>query len=78
MTDRPRPTGGDDGGIEYDRDSTGMPRWVKLAGLVVAVVVVLVVVIMLLDGGGGGHGPQRHGGRGGATAPGGVTAWVHR
>lgn len=66
MTDRPRYPG-DDSGRVYDRDSTtGMPRWVKVAGIIVAVVALMVVVVVLLTGGngggsGGGHGPARHG-----------------
>jgi hypothetical protein len=49
----------------YD-DAGGVPRWVKVFGIV-ALVVALLVVVMLLMGGTGGHGPQRHGGAGGAT-----------
>jgi hypothetical protein len=37
-------------------EPVGVPRWVKVFGIV-AVVVVLLVVIMLLAG----HGPDRHG-----------------
>lgn len=36
----------------------GIPRWVKVSGLVVAVLVLLLVVVMLLVG--GEHGPSRH------------------
>jgi hypothetical protein len=77
MTDRsPTPDPDDDPGMVYDRESPpGMPRWVKVAGIIVAVVALLVVV-MLLVGGGGGHGPQRHGGAGGQAPPSSVTA-VH-
>lgn len=77
MTDRPpAPNPGDDSGMVYDRESPpGIPRWVKVVGIVVAVVALLVVV-MLLVGGGGGHGPQRHGGAGGQAPPSSVTA-VH-
>lgn len=39
-----------------DRD--GMPRWVKILGLIALVVVLLLVVLMFV--GGGGHGPGRH------------------
>jgi hypothetical protein len=54
MVDPPRhPDPGEDG---------GMPRWVKVLGIVVAVVVLLVVATMLV--GGGGHRPRRHGGAG--------------
>jgi hypothetical protein len=78
MTDRPRsPDTGDDSGRVYDRESTtGIPRWVKVVGII-AVVVVLLVVVMLLVGG-GDHGPRRHGsgGFGGQAPPSSVTA-VH-
>lgn len=37
---------------------TGMPRWVKILGIIALVVVLLLVVLMLV--GGGGHGPGRH------------------
>jgi hypothetical protein len=78
MTDQPRfPTPDDDRGMVDDRESVpGIPRWVKLVGIVVAVVALLVVVLLLVGGGGGGggHGPQRHGGAGGDTPPSSVTA----
>ena len=45
------------------REEAGMPRWVKVLGIVVAVVVLLVVATMFI--GGGGHSPRRHGGAGG-------------
>jgi hypothetical protein len=77
MTDPTGSTGGHDRGSRYERESTGIPRWVKLTGLIVAVAVVLVVVIMLM-GGWGGHGPQRHGGAAAATAPATVAASVRR
>jgi hypothetical protein len=50
----------------YD-DTGGAPRWVKAVGII-ALVVALLVVVMVLIGGTGGHGPQRHGGTGGAGA----------
>ena len=67
MTERPpSPNPDDDPGVVYDRESPpGMPRWVKVAGIVLAVIALLVVVMLLV--GGGGHGPQRHGGAGGGT-----------
>lgn len=78
MTDRPRaPEPGDDRGTVYDRESTaGMPRWVKLAGIILIVLVLLVVVVLLV--GGGAHRPRRHGsgGAGGQAAPSSVKA-VH-
>jgi hypothetical protein len=55
---------GDDTGAGPDRGSlTGMPRWVKVFGII-ALVVVLLVVILLLTRGLGGHGLSRHGGFG--------------
>jgi hypothetical protein len=59
MTDPPRPPeASDDSGMRYDGESsTGMPRWVKLVGIIVAVLALLVVVMLLI---GGGHGPRRH------------------
>jgi hypothetical protein len=78
MTDRPRsPDPGDDRGNVYDRDSTtGIPRWVKVVGITLAVLALVVVVVLLV--GGGGHRPRRHGsgGAGGQAAPSSVTA-VH-
>jgi hypothetical protein len=50
----------------YD-DAGGAPRWVKVVGII-ALVVALLVVVMVLVGGTGGHGPQRHGGVGGAPS----------
>jgi hypothetical protein len=43
-------------------DIGGIPRWVKVFGILALVVALLVVVMLLI--GGGGHGPQRHGGAG--------------
>jgi hypothetical protein len=58
VTDPPRPRKtGNDSGMEYDREATtGIPRWAKVAGIVVAVLALLIVVMMLV-GGGGGHRP---------------------
>lgn len=56
----------------YDRDRGGIPRWVKVTGIVVAVLALLIVVAKLtgLDA---GHGPSRHGdGAGGHRPPAGV------
>lgn len=36
----------------------GLPRWLKVSGLVVVVLVALVLVVMLITG--GDHGPGRH------------------
>src|SRR5215211_1774763 len=49
------------------REEAGMPRWVKVLGIIVAVVVLLVVAMMFI--GGGGHTPRRHGGAGGDAPP---------
>jgi len=38
----------------------GLPRWVKVFGIIAAVLVVVVAIVML-TGGPGGHGPGRHG-----------------
>ena len=40
----------------------GMPRWVKVFGLIAAVLILLLVIVAVA--GGGNHGPQRHGGGG--------------
>nr|WP_115422091.1 hypothetical protein [Sinorhizobium sp. M14] len=37
----------------------GMPRWVKVSGIIVGVVILLAVVLMV-SGVGGPHGPGRH------------------
>jgi hypothetical protein len=73
MTDPPRrPETDDDSGMRYDDESTtGVPRWVKVVGIVVAVLALLVAVVAL-TGVGGGHGPRRHGGDTGNTVPVGV------
>jgi hypothetical protein len=41
-----------------DQDPTGIPRWVKVSGIVAAVVVAVVLLVMALIG--GEHGPGRH------------------
>ena len=60
------------------REEAGMPRWVKVLGIVVAVVVLLVVALMFI--GGGGHSPRRHGGAGGdapsVARSGGSASWT--
>jgi hypothetical protein len=38
--------------------NVGMPRWVKISGLIAAAVIVLLVAAVLF--GGGQHGPARH------------------
>jgi hypothetical protein len=62
------PGTGDDPGVRYERESTGVPRWVKVVRIVVAILVLLVVV-MMLTGGVGKHNPMRHGGEGADAAP---------
>jgi hypothetical protein len=58
-----------DPGEAADRGSPpGMPRWVKVSGIIVAVLVLVLVIVMLLAG--GDHGPRRHSsGRAGGHAP---------
>ena len=56
---------GEDADLAADRGSPpGMPRWVKVSGIIVAVLVLLLVIVLLVSG---GHGPRRHlsGGAGG-------------
>lgn len=45
----------------------GLPRWVKISGIV-AIIVVLLLAVMLLVGG-GEHGPSRHSQSGAAVGP---------
>jgi ABC-type transporter Mla subunit MlaD len=51
--------------LRPDRESTtGVPRWVKVIGIIALIVVLLVVVIMLTGGGlvgPGGHTPPEGG-----------------
>jgi hypothetical protein len=64
---------GDETGVGPDRESKpGMPRWVKVSGIIVGVLVVLVVVLALTGVLGGKHGPGRHV-PGGDEGPPGVT-----
>jgi hypothetical protein len=57
MADPPRRR--DPAGLGADGASApGMPRWVKLSLIVVAVLVLLLVIVMLIAG--GDHGPSRH------------------
>lgn len=39
--------------------TTGIPRWMKMSGIVLAVVILLITAVMLLSGG-AGHRPDRH------------------
>jgi len=55
---------GDDTHVRPGRGATssappGMPRWVKVLGII-ALVLVLLIVIALATGLGGPHGPRRH------------------
>jgi hypothetical protein len=76
MADRPRARDqGEAAGVGADRGSPpGMPRWVKVAGIILAVLVLLLVIVLLISG--GEHGPRRHlsGGAGGQLARSSVTA----
>jgi hypothetical protein len=77
MADPPRgPDTGEDAGVAADhRSPPGMPRWVKVSGVIVAVLVLLVVIVLLISG--GGHRPRRHAssaGLGGQAPLSGVTA----
>ena len=54
----PYPDTGDDSDAGSDREYPGMPRWVKVAGIITVGLVLLVVVVLLI--GGGNHGPGRH------------------
>ena len=75
MADPPRARDpGEDAGVAADRGSPpGMPRWVKVSGIIVAVLVLQLGVVVLLLG---GHGPRRHrsGGAGGHAPRSSVTA----
>jgi hypothetical protein len=47
-----------------------MLRWVKVAGLIVAILALLLIVMLHLRGGAGGHGPGRHFGGQASDPPG--------
>jgi hypothetical protein len=69
MTD---PRRSPDNGVAPDRGE-GMPRWLKLTGIIVLILILLVGVMLLV---GGGHRPRRHaasGDPGGQTPPFSVT-----
>jgi hypothetical protein len=64
---QPRATGSD--AAAGDRPPyPGMPRWVKVSGIIV-IVLALLVAIILATGVGGDHGPGRHGGGGNTPRP---------
>jgi hypothetical protein len=48
----------EDAGVTADRGSPpGMPRWVKVSGIIVAVLVLLLLMLLIA---GGGHRPRPH------------------
>ena len=47
-------------GTRVPTERTGVPRWAKVAGIIVAVVILLAIV-MMVAGGGGGHQSPDHG-----------------
>jgi hypothetical protein len=51
----------------YERERTGLPRWLKVGGIAVLLLAVLVAAVLLV--GGGEHGPRLH-----SDSEGGVTA----
>lgn len=59
------------------REAPGVPRWVKVTGIVVAALVLLVLVAQL-TGLGGDHGPGRHLPGGQPPAPAGGMPPPHR
>ncbi|MEU3641282.1 hypothetical protein AB0H23_34330 [Streptomyces albogriseolus] len=61
MVDPPQEPGTRDktSGVPGRTPVAGMPRWVKVSGLI-ALIVVLLVGVMLLVKGPGEHGPGRH------------------
>jgi hypothetical protein len=69
MADQPhQPDTGEAGDVENEVGSApGIPRWVKVSGIV-AIILALVVVIVLVAGLGGAHGPGRHTSSGSAPA----------
>ena len=59
---------GDETAVGPSRESdAGLPRWVKVSGII-AIIVVLLLAVILLTGGGGEHGPSRHAQSGDARA----------
>lgn len=45
---------------EREHTYPGMPRWVRVFGIIGIVIVLLVAVLVIFGGGNGGHGPGRH------------------
>ena len=48
----------DDPADYAETEPPGVPRWVKVAGLLAVILLLMLVVVMLLSG--GDHGPGRH------------------
>jgi uncharacterized cupredoxin-like copper-binding protein len=57
---------GDTGAAPGRGPKPGIPRWVKLFGIIALVLIAAIVVVLLI---GGGHGPGRHLGPRGQTEP---------
>ena len=54
----PSPNTGDDAGVGPDRESSvGLPRWVKVVGIVVALLILMFLAVQLI---GGGHQIPQH------------------
>lgn len=56
-------------GVHMAGTGEGVPRWMKVVGIVAAVVVLLVVAMMLIGGGGFGHQIPNHGGDASSAPP---------
>jgi hypothetical protein len=57
----PYPDAGDNTGVERGRETKpGMPRWVKVSGIIVGVLIVLLVILAVTGVLPGQHGPGRH------------------
>jgi hypothetical protein len=52
------PRTGDDDAAYGDRETKGLPRWVKLTAIVLALIALIVLAVLLV---GGGHTPRPHG-----------------
>ncbi len=61
------------GGPGQEGAPAGVPRWVKVAGIIAAVVIALLVILLVF--GDGKHGPGRHMSGLGVTAPSPAAAW---
>ena len=71
MTDQPQDpssqTGTGSGNEPGPGAPPGVPRWVKVSGIAVAILAAVLVAVMLLSG--GSHGPGRHMSAGHAAIP---------